>query len=74
MSGGIFISYRRNDTSSLAGRLYDRLLENFPQDKIFMDLDRVAVGEELVKTIRKSHRIHLFTDRSYRQALANWRP
>jgi hypothetical protein len=51
MSGGIFISYCRNDDSFLAGRLYARLLENFPQDKVFMDLDRVAHAEDLVKAI-----------------------
>ena len=54
MSGGIFISYRRDDASFLAGRLYGRLLQHFPQDKIFMDLDRMAHGEDLVKTIEKA--------------------
>jgi TIR domain len=54
MSGGIFISYRRDDASFLAGRLYERLLEHFPWDKIFMDLDRVAHSEELIKTIEKA--------------------
>jgi hypothetical protein len=44
----------RDDTSFLAGRLYERLLEHFPQDKIFMELDRVAHGEDLVKTIEKA--------------------
>jgi hypothetical protein len=54
MSGGIFISYRRDDASSLAGRLFERLLKHFPQNKIFMDLDGVAHGEDLVKTIEKA--------------------
>src|SRR5262249_24719556 len=54
MSGGIFISYRRDDASFLAGRLYDRLLEHFPQNLVFMDLDLVAHGEELVKAIEKA--------------------
>jgi tetratricopeptide (TPR) repeat protein len=54
MSGGIYISYRRDDASSLAGRLYARLLEHLPQDNIFMDVDRVAHGEDLVKTIEKA--------------------
>src|SRR6516164_3570111 len=54
MSGGIYISYRRDDASFLARRLYDRLSEDFPQTEIFMDLDRVAHGEDLVKTIEKA--------------------
>jgi hypothetical protein len=29
-------------------------LEHFPQNKIFMNLDRVAHGEDLVKTIEKA--------------------
>jgi uncharacterized protein YjbJ (UPF0337 family) len=54
MSGGIYISYRRDDASLLPGRLYDRLLESLPQSEIFMDLERVARGEDLVKAIEKA--------------------
>jgi hypothetical protein len=36
--GGIFISYRRQETSHLAGRLYDRLANRFGDDQVFMDL------------------------------------
>ena len=54
MSGGIYISYRPEDASSLAGRLYERLLGYFPQNTIFMDLDRVAHGEEFVRTIEEA--------------------
>jgi hypothetical protein len=54
MSGGIFISYRRDDTSLPAGKLYYRLSGSFPQNKIYIGLDRVAHGEDLVKTIEKA--------------------
>jgi hypothetical protein len=53
MSGGIFITYRRDD-ASIARRLYDRLSEHFPQDKVLMDVDRVVLGEDLVKTIEET--------------------
>src|SRR5271165_1117420 len=53
MSGGIFISYRRNDASFPARRLYHRLVDHFPEKKVLMDVDRVVHGEDLVKTIEK---------------------
>jgi hypothetical protein len=39
MSGQIFISYRREDSSASAGRLYDRLLACLPKNQIFIDVD-----------------------------------
>jgi hypothetical protein len=39
MSGQIFISYRRDDSSASAGRLYDRLLVRLPKSQIFIDVD-----------------------------------
>jgi hypothetical protein len=44
MSGQIFISYRRDDTSAWAGRLYDRLINRFGSNMIFMDVDNLAPG------------------------------
>jgi len=52
MSRQIFISYRREDASSAAGRLYDRLSTRFP--KIFMDVDSLAPGVEFVRKIEES--------------------
>ena len=34
--GGIFISYRREDSAGHAGRIYDRLRERFGRDRVFM--------------------------------------
>jgi hypothetical protein len=45
MSGQIFISYRREDNSYPAGRLYDRLSAHFPQDQIFIDVDTIERRE-----------------------------
>ena len=54
MNGQIFISYRRDDTSAWAGRLCDRLSNQFPSNQIFMDVDSVDLGEDFVKTIEKT--------------------
>jgi hypothetical protein len=50
MSGQIFISYRRDDSSAWAGRLSDL----FPSNEIFMDVDSVDLGEDFVNTIEKT--------------------
>ena len=39
MSGGIFISYRRQDTAYIAGRLHDRLVAHFGPEQIFRDIE-----------------------------------
>jgi len=54
MSGQIFISYRRKDSSASAGRVYDRLTGRFPSNRIFMDVDNIAPGVDFVKAIEKS--------------------
>jgi len=42
--GKIFISYRRDETSPLAGRLYDALTGRF---QVFMDAESIGPGEKL---------------------------
>jgi formylglycine-generating enzyme required for sulfatase activity len=51
MSGQIFISYRRDDAAGFAGRLYDRLHQRFPQNKIFIDVDSIDPGIDFVESI-----------------------
>jgi TIR domain/Protein of unknown function (DUF421)/WD domain, G-beta repeat len=50
-SGGIFISYRRQDASHLAGRLYDRLADQFGEAQIFMDVDTIDLGLDFAEVI-----------------------
>jgi hypothetical protein len=50
-SGGIFISYRRQDASHLAGRLYDRLADRFGDGQIFMDVDTIELGRDFAEVI-----------------------
>src|ERR1035438_7042962 len=40
----IFISYRREDSEHIAGRLYDRLEPHFGRDNLFMDVDTIPLG------------------------------
>jgi hypothetical protein len=54
MSGQIFISYRRDDASHPAGRLYDHLAQKFPKSRIFMDIDDLDPGEDFVEALKKS--------------------
>ncbi|HUF81502.1 MAG TPA: toll/interleukin-1 receptor domain-containing protein, partial [Burkholderiales bacterium] len=40
----LFISYRREDSADVAGRIYDQLCEQFGSDGIFMDVDKIPIG------------------------------
>jgi TPR repeat protein len=53
MNGQIFISYRREDASYPAGRLYDNLRSCFPQNEIFMDVDSIKPGIDFIETIEE---------------------
>ncbi|HET7112501.1 MAG TPA: TIR domain-containing protein, partial [Pyrinomonadaceae bacterium] len=48
---GIFVSYRREDSAGHAGRLFDRLVEHFGRERIFMDIDTIEPGEDFVTVI-----------------------
>ena len=51
---GIFVSYRRDDSSGHAGRLADKLVEHFGRDRIFMDIDTIEPGEDFVTVIENA--------------------
>jgi hypothetical protein len=53
-SGGVFISYRRQETSAIAGRLYDRLAARFGDDQVFMDVDTIALGLDFAEVITQA--------------------
>jgi hypothetical protein len=46
MAGGIFISYRRDDTRHVAGRLAGDLMDRFGAESIFRDIDSIDAGDE----------------------------
>src|SRR4051812_43543626 len=39
-----FISYRRDDSLDIAGRIYDRLAAHFGHDEVFIDVDTIPFG------------------------------
>lgn len=41
----LFISYRRTD-SDIAGRISDRMIAEFGQDSVFLDVDNIPVGRD----------------------------
>ncbi len=47
----LFISYRREDSAGYTGRLYDHLTAHFGNDKIFMDIDTIKLGQDFVDII-----------------------
>jgi hypothetical protein len=51
MSGQIFISYRREDSWGVAGRLSDRLRAQFGRNQIFMDLHSIELGGNFMEVI-----------------------
>src|SRR5690348_16881505 len=52
--GGIFISYRRQQSGDLAGRLYDRLARHFGESQVFMDVDKIQPGVYFADEINRA--------------------
>jgi hypothetical protein len=52
--GGIFISYRREETAAQAGRLYDRLSDRFGEERVFMDVEAIAIGVDFTKAVMEA--------------------
>src|ERR1700736_6285006 len=50
----VFISYRREESSGYAGRLFDHLQEHFGEEQVFMDVDRIQPGEDFKEAIEKT--------------------
>jgi hypothetical protein len=53
-SGRVFLSYRREDTRHLAGRVYDRLADRFGHARIFMDVDSIEPGADFAAAIENA--------------------
>ncbi|MBD0291632.1 MAG: toll/interleukin-1 receptor domain-containing protein, partial [Thermoleophilia bacterium] len=50
----IVLNYRRDDTAGHAGRLYDALSEEFGEDAVFMDIDKIEPGVNFVQAIERA--------------------
>ena len=40
----IFVSYRRQDSADVTGRIYDRLVQRFDKAQVFKDVDSIPLG------------------------------
>jgi hypothetical protein len=49
----IFISYRREDSADVTGRIYDRLVGVFGREAIFKDVDSIPLGVDFRKHLDK---------------------
>jgi CheY-like chemotaxis protein/uncharacterized membrane protein YeaQ/YmgE (transglycosylase-associated protein family) len=50
----IFISYRRDETAGYAGRIADRFIEHFGEDRVFRDLDSLEPGLDFAEVIQSA--------------------
>lgn len=50
----IFISYRRQDGSGYAGRVFDRLKARFGSERVFLDVTDIEPGLDFVEAIEKA--------------------
>jgi formylglycine-generating enzyme required for sulfatase activity len=47
----VFISYRRDDSADVTGRIYDRLVLRFGADSVFKDVDDIPHGADFRKVL-----------------------
>ncbi|GCL61895.1 TIR domain-containing protein [Pseudaquabacterium pictum] len=52
--GGIFLSYRRSDSTGWAGRLHDSLARELPGTRIFMDVEEIPPGVKFADYIHEA--------------------
>src|SRR5690349_10082183 len=55
-TGRIFLSYRRDDTRHMAGRLSDRLTDRYGGQSVFMDVDSIEPGLDFGEVIERAIR------------------
>jgi hypothetical protein len=52
--GGIFISYRREESGHVAGRLSDRLIDRFGPKQVFIDVEAIEPGADFGEVIERA--------------------
>ena len=50
----IFIAYRREDSTDVTGRIYDRLCQHFGKQNVFKDVDSIPLGVDFRKHLGDS--------------------
>jgi tetratricopeptide (TPR) repeat protein len=51
---GIFLSYRRDDSASDAGRIGDHLIHHFGTEQVFVDIDTIPPGEDFLRILENN--------------------
>src|SRR5262245_7246084 len=49
----IFISYRRSDSQTFVGRIYDQLLREFGASNVFRDIDDIPPGSDFREVLER---------------------
>ena len=57
MAGGVFISYRREDSAGFAGRIYDRLIKQLDPKSVFLDVDNIQPGLDFFDVLDEKLRV-----------------
>lgn len=52
--GKIFISYRRDDSATIAGRIHDWLVQRVPSADVFFDMDSIQYGVDFERRIQST--------------------
>jgi hypothetical protein len=50
----VFLSYRREDSAAITGRICDRLVDRFSQEAIFRDVDSIPLGADFRRKIEET--------------------
>ena len=50
----IFMSYRRDDSADVSGRIYDRLVQRFGREQVFKDVDSIPLGVDFRKHLHQT--------------------
>ncbi|HLW68491.1 MAG TPA: DUF6142 family protein [Gemmataceae bacterium] len=50
----IFISYRREDSKSITGQIYDRLVAHFGAKSVFKDVDSIPLGVDFRRALQRA--------------------
>ncbi len=53
MSGGVFISYRREETAGFARLIYDRLTNKLGHEGVFFDVDNIEPGLDFFEVLNQ---------------------
>jgi TIR domain len=52
--GGVFVSYRREESGYAAGRLADRLIDRFGVEQVFIDVETIEPGADFAEAISRA--------------------